>query len=84
MKYWCQGRSTHFCSSLARTDTPRSASSGEEKVDIFDDPVQQVFTVTMRDLKEADSGWYWCGVEVGSMWSADVTASVHINVIHGE
>ncbi|KAM4605008.1 polymeric immunoglobulin receptor isoform 2-T2 [Polymixia lowei] len=81
VKYWCQGRMREFCTSLARTDTPGSPL--EERVSIFDDPVQQVFTVTMKDLKEGDSGWYWCGVEIGGIWSADVTASVHISVIHG-
>lgn len=44
----------------------------------------QVFTVTMTELQKEDSGWYWCGVEVGGVWSADVTASLHINVIQGE
>lgn len=84
VKYWCQGRLREICTSLARTDTLLSANSqGEEKVTIFDDAVQQVFTVTMRNVKEGDTGWYWCGVEVGGMWTADVTASLHIEVIHG-
>ncbi|KAM6948641.1 polymeric immunoglobulin receptor [Aplochiton taeniatus] len=86
VKYWCQGHIKNFCTTLARTDTPRSAepdATEEEKVTIFDDQVQQVFTVTMRNLKTADAGWYWCGVEVGGVWSADVTASLHINVVHG-
>ncbi|KAM3866136.1 polymeric immunoglobulin receptor [Diretmus argenteus] len=82
VKYWCQGRIKDFCSSLARTDV-HSANPAEEKVSIFDDPVQLLFTVTMTDLKEGDTGWYWCGVEVGGIWSSDVTASTYINVIHG-
>ncbi|XP_078143798.1 polymeric immunoglobulin receptor isoform X2 [Centroberyx gerrardi] len=83
VKYWCQGRMRDFCTSLARTDTPLSADLAKEKVSIYDDPVQLVFTVTMTDLKEGDTGWYWCGVEVGGMWSADDAASTYINVIHG-
>ncbi|XP_062338085.1 polymeric immunoglobulin receptor isoform X1 [Osmerus eperlanus] len=82
VKYWCRGRMREICTSLARTDTPRSSAS-EEQVAIFDDPVQLVFTVTMRELKEDDSGWYWCGVEVGGIWSADVAASLHVDVVHG-
>lgn len=83
VKYWCQGRMREICTSLARTDIPRSSITVEQKVAIFDDPVQLVFSVTMTDVKEEDSGWYWCGVEVGGMWSADVAASVHVTVIQG-
>lgn len=73
-----------FCTSLARTDDPRSANPAVDKVSIFDDPVQQVFTVIMNDLKEDDSGWYMCGVEIGGVWSADVVAYTYIKAIHGE
>ncbi|XP_017552565.1 polymeric immunoglobulin receptor isoform X1 [Pygocentrus nattereri] len=83
VKYWCQGSMREFCSSLARTDDLESTPVGKGRVTIADDPAQYVFAVTMRDLKEADSSWYWCGVEVGSMWNVDSTASVYINVIHG-
>ncbi|XP_056148551.1 polymeric immunoglobulin receptor isoform X2 [Lampris incognitus] len=82
VKYWCQGRMREFCSSLARTDTP-TPSGAEGRVSIFDDPVQQVFTVTMTDLKDGDTGWYWCGVEVGGVWTADAAASTHVTVNHG-
>ncbi|XP_030015297.1 polymeric immunoglobulin receptor [Sphaeramia orbicularis] len=83
VKYWCHGRSREFCTSLARSDDPRSSNLAEDKVSIFDDPVQLVFTVTMKNLKEGDSGWYMCGMEVGGMWSADVVAFTNINIIHG-
>ncbi|XP_028974888.1 CMRF35-like molecule 3 [Esox lucius] len=82
VKYWCHGKMKDFCTSLARSDAPWTPA-GQGKVVLFDDPVQQVFTVTMKNLQEADSGWYWCGVEVGGVWSADVTASLHINVFQG-
>lgn len=82
VKYWCRGKMREFCTSLARTG-PRSADPAGEKVSILDDPVQQVFTVTMRDLKEDDSGWYMCGVEIGGGWSADAVAYTYIKVIHG-
>lgn len=73
-----------FCSSLARTDDTRLANPAEDKAIISDDPVQLVFTVTMNNLKEADSGWYMCGVEVGGGWTADVVTFTNIKVIHGE
>lgn len=84
VKYWCHGRIKEFCSSLARTDEPSASdTSAQKKVMIFDDPVQLVFTVTMAQLKEEDSGWYMCGVEIGGVWSADVYAFTDIKVIHG-
>ncbi|KAK2821940.1 hypothetical protein Q5P01_022005 [Channa striata] len=83
VKYWCRGKMREFCSSLARTDDTHSASPAEDKLSILDDPVHQVFTVTMNDLKEEESGWYMCGVEIGSMWTADVVAFTNIKVIHG-
>ncbi|KAK9539405.1 hypothetical protein VZT92_004513 [Zoarces viviparus] len=80
VKYWCRGNTREFCTSLARTDSAKPAAG---KVSIFDDPVQQVFTLTMSDLKEGDSGWYMCGVEIGGVWTRDVVASTYIKVIHG-
>ncbi|KAJ8268664.1 hypothetical protein COCON_G00138360 [Conger conger] len=80
VKYWCRGATWTFCSGLARTD---QAPPADSTLSISDDPAQQVFTVTMVDLQEADSGWYWCGVEVGGMWNADDAASVYITVSHG-
>lgn len=73
-----------FCSSLARTDDTRKANPAEDKVSISDDPVQLMFTVTMNDLKEADSGWYMCGVEIGNGWTADSVKYTHIKVVHGQ
>ncbi|XP_078120867.1 polymeric immunoglobulin receptor isoform X1 [Sander vitreus] len=83
VKYWCRGKMREFCTSLARTDEPRSTNPAEENLSIFDDPVQLVFTVTMSNLKEGDSGWYMCGVEIGGAWSADDVAYTNIKVIHG-
>ncbi|XP_076601268.1 polymeric immunoglobulin receptor isoform X3 [Chaetodon auriga] len=83
VKYWCRGSMREFCSSLARTDNIRSDNPAEDKLSIFDDQVQLVFTVTMNNLKEADSGWYMCGVEIGGGWTADVATFTYIKVIHG-
>lgn len=83
VKYWCQGRTREFCTSLARTDDVGVANP-DDKFSVVDDQVQQVFTVTMKNLKEADSGWYMCGVEIGSGWTADVSTFTYIRVIHGK
>lgn len=78
VKYWCQGTIKDFCKTLARTD-----ELDNSRIMIADDQSQEVFTVTMRELKETDSGWYWCGVEVGGIWSKDITKSLYISVIQG-
>ncbi|XP_077472217.1 polymeric immunoglobulin receptor [Stigmatopora argus] len=83
VKYWCKGKMREFCTSLARTDNPVSDSQTEDRVSIFDDPIQQVFTVTMQNLKEEDSGWYMCGVELGGFWQADVNSFTYVTVISG-
>ncbi|KAM9439766.1 polymeric immunoglobulin receptor isoform 1-T1 [Clarias gariepinus] len=83
VKYWCQGSIKDFCSTLARTDKSEYAPDSKAKISIADDPTQLMFTVTMRELKEKDSGWYWCGVEIGGIWSKDRTASLYISVIQG-
>ena len=45
----------------------------------FDDPEQQIFTVTIHSLSEEDSGEYWCGVE--SDWKSDDGYRVYITQI---
>ncbi|XP_028328015.1 polymeric immunoglobulin receptor [Gouania willdenowi] len=80
VKYWCQGKTRDFCDTKARTDDLLSTNP---KVSIFDDPVQELFTVTMEDLKEDDSGSYMCGVEIGGVWNRDAVAFTYINVING-
>uniref|UniRef100_A0A3P9LWY6 Polymeric immunoglobulin receptor n=1 Tax=Oryzias latipes TaxID=8090 RepID=A0A3P9LWY6_ORYLA len=82
-KYWCQGKTREFCTILARTDNTRCMNLAVEKVSIFDDPVQLVFTVTMNGLKEEDSGWYMCGVGIKTWWYRDDIGYTYIAVIHG-
>ncbi|XP_035993922.1 polymeric immunoglobulin receptor [Fundulus heteroclitus] len=83
VKYWCHGRTREFCTTLAQTDEHRLVNPADEKVSIFDDPVQLVFTVTMNDMKVGESGWYMCGVEIGGVWNADDGAFTNIKVIDG-
>ncbi|KAM9323491.1 polymeric immunoglobulin receptor isoform 2-T2 [Pholidichthys leucotaenia] len=83
VKYWCRGSMREFCTSLVRSDDTHSTNPSEAKVSIFDDPVQQMFTVVMNDLKEGDAGWYMCGVEIGNGWKADDGAYTKVKVIHG-
>ncbi|XP_072563196.1 polymeric immunoglobulin receptor-like [Paramormyrops kingsleyae] len=59
VKYWCRGEDGQSCTSIVRTDSPQKGD-----VSIRDDPEQQVFTVTMNNLKIEDNDTYWCRVEI--------------------
>ncbi|MBN3300068.1 PIGR protein, partial [Amia calva] len=59
VKYWCSGIFWFNCVTVIHTNNQIENS---DKVSISDDPVQGVFTVTMRGLETGDSGWYWCAV----------------------
>ncbi|KPP57732.1 polymeric immunoglobulin receptor-like, partial [Scleropages formosus] len=61
VKYWCKGFIWELCSILVRTDS--APNKGD--MSITDDPDRLVFTVTMRNLQEKDTDWYWCAVEIG-------------------
>ncbi|XP_048866481.1 CMRF35-like molecule 8 [Brienomyrus brachyistius] len=59
VKHWCRG--TYLSRTpIVRTDYQKKSG----KVSIRDDPDQRVFTVTMNNLTDGDSGSYWCGVEI--------------------
>ena len=79
VKYWCRGTFKDLCTMVARTDRAPS----DPRVSIADDPAQQVFTVTMADLTEDQTGWYHCGAEEGGIWSKDPSAAVYLTVVHG-
>ncbi|XP_045069358.1 polymeric immunoglobulin receptor-like [Coregonus clupeaformis] len=60
VKYWCKGYDWIRCSSLVRSDHPKSSGNAS----ISDDINQRVFTVTMTDLEPEDSESYRCVVEI--------------------
>ncbi|XP_036373681.1 CMRF35-like molecule 3 [Megalops cyprinoides] len=77
VKYWCSGGDWNICKTLVRTDSPRIAGD----VLIIDSPAQKVFTVTMRNLQEGDSGYYWCGVDIRG--GADYGAYLYLTITRG-
>ncbi|KAJ8371841.1 hypothetical protein AAFF_G00299360 [Aldrovandia affinis] len=76
VKYWCKGYLWAHCEILIRTDSPPRKGD----VSITDDPIQQVFAVTLRNLQEGDTDTYWCGVKTpaGVIWFLD--AGIHLNL----
>ncbi|XP_071235769.1 polymeric immunoglobulin receptor-like isoform X3 [Salvelinus alpinus] len=60
VKYWCKGYDWNRCSSVVRTDHPKST----DRASISDYIAQRVFTVIMTDLEPEDSNTYRCVVEI--------------------
>ncbi|XP_037699336.1 trem-like transcript 4 protein isoform X1 [Choloepus didactylus] len=59
-KTWCQERSPNRCTMLVTTSKPWTVAE-KSRYTIWDDAVYGVFVIIMSQLKEEDSGSYWCG-----------------------
>ncbi len=79
-KYFCKSLGT-TCSDLIRTkEKDKWVDSG--RFSLFYDRKAAVFNVTIRDLREQDSGTYWCGVDKTT--AKDSYTEVNLKVISGE
>ncbi|XP_007482750.2 CMRF35-like molecule 1 [Monodelphis domestica] len=59
VKWWCQG--FHWsCTILVKT---KESESVKDRVSIQDDKAAHTFTVTIKDVRKEDEGFYWCGIE---------------------
>ncbi|XP_041803945.1 polymeric immunoglobulin receptor-like isoform X2 [Chelmon rostratus] len=76
MKYLCKGYYFNSCSYLAKTN---QQSSG--KFSISDDNDQRIFTVTLNDLMDTDTDYYWCAVEINE--ESDVGEYFYLSVTRG-
>ncbi|XP_065132734.1 polymeric immunoglobulin receptor-like [Paramisgurnus dabryanus] len=74
-KYWCYNSLGYypFCSILAY------ANETKGDVSVIDHPDQSLFTVTMRDLQEKNTGTYWCAVEIEGITS-DATEWFYLKI----
>ncbi|XP_056128061.1 CMRF35-like molecule 7 isoform X1 [Rhinichthys klamathensis goyatoka] len=66
-KYFCRGKRPNkpksgWCSDLIRTNE-KNKWVQKERFSLYDDTRSAVFTVTIRDLRELDSGTYQCAVD---------------------
>ncbi|XP_007970823.3 natural cytotoxicity triggering receptor 2 [Chlorocebus sabaeus] len=60
-KGWCKEASALLCIRLVTSSKPKTVA-GTSRFAIWDDPAAGFFTVTMTDLREEDSGHYWCRI----------------------
>ncbi len=80
-KYFCKGQWETICSDLIKTkEKDRWVYSG--RLSLYDNTTAAVFTVTIRNLTEQDSGTYWCGVDISG--KKDYYTEVNLTVITGE
>nr|XP_012304032.1 natural cytotoxicity triggering receptor 2 isoform X3 [Aotus nancymaae] len=61
MKGWCKEASAFKCIRLVTSSKPRTLAS-ISRFSIWDDPDAGFFTVITTDLREEDSGHYWCRI----------------------
>uniref|UniRef100_A0A8C2CE27 Ig-like domain-containing protein n=1 Tax=Cyprinus carpio TaxID=7962 RepID=A0A8C2CE27_CYPCA len=75
-KYFCKGQNPG-CSDLIKTEEKdKWVDSG--RFSLYDDTRAAVFTVTIRDLSEQDSGTYRCAVDKSGI---DFYTEVNLNVV---
>nr|XP_014200839.2 natural cytotoxicity triggering receptor 2 [Pan paniscus] len=60
-KGWCKEASALVCIRLVTSSKPRTVA-WTSRFAIWDDPDAGFFTVIMTDLREEDSGHYWCRI----------------------
>ncbi len=78
-KYFCKSLGT-TCSELIKTEEKdKWVDSG--RFSLFDDRKAAVFNVTIRDLREQDSGTYRCGVKRSGIYPY---TEVNLKVISGK
>ncbi|XP_042573552.1 CMRF35-like molecule 8 [Cyprinus carpio] len=81
-KYFCRGQPV-TCSDLIKTDKKNGEKwVGSERFSLYDDTSAAVFTVTIRDLTEQDSGTYRCAVDISG--NIDSYTEVKLKVVTGE
>jgi len=70
-----------WCSDLIRTNETDKWIQ-KERFSLYDDTRSPVFTVTIRNLTEEDSGTYQCGVDLTK--GKDSYMEVNLKVLTGE
>ncbi|XP_021004947.1 trem-like transcript 4 protein isoform X2 [Mus caroli] len=79
LKTWCRQTAPSKCTRVVTTSEPRKAAR-ELQHTIWDDPEAGFFTVTMTQLTEDDSAFYWCGPYYPSLREVTVLRNISLVV----
>ncbi|KAI5614561.1 polymeric immunoglobulin receptor-like isoform X2 [Silurus asotus] len=78
-KFLCKGLQPAACVySESVTESRKDVNVG--KFSLYDDRTEQIFTVSIRNVIEQDSGEYWCGAEAA--WTSDHGYKVYFTQIN--
>ncbi|XP_051730957.1 uncharacterized protein LOC127502223 isoform X39 [Ctenopharyngodon idella] len=75
-KYFCKGQWS-TCTDQIKTEE-KNKWVQQDRFSLYDDTTSRIFTVTIRDLSERDSGTYYCGTE---RFGSDPYTEVDLEVI---
>ncbi len=79
-KYFCREQWSGCTNQIKTKEKDKWVDSG--RFSLYDDTTAAVFTVTIRDLTEQDSGTYQCGTD--RYLIGDLYTEVNLSVITGE
>ncbi|KAJ8001467.1 hypothetical protein DPEC_G00169800 [Dallia pectoralis] len=77
-KYFCKGTYGVSCEDKIRTNTWKH----KDRFSLYDNTVENYFTVVIRQLTREDKGTYWCGVDISG--SRDSYTIVELEVEEDE
>nr|XP_020012694.1 natural cytotoxicity triggering receptor 2 [Castor canadensis] len=78
-KSWCRETSVSLCTMLVTSPTPWTLVQAS-RFSIWDNPSAGFFIVTMENLKEEDSGHYWCAMYHTSSNSVFKSVKLYLSV----
>ncbi|XP_051008640.1 trem-like transcript 4 protein [Acomys russatus] len=78
-KAWCRQTSPNRCTLVVTTSEPRKAVT-ESQVTIWDDLEAGFFSITMTQLTEKDSAFYWCGTHNASRREVTILRNISLVV----
>ena len=78
-KFLCMGQQLSSCDKGGVKVSSEKNRTG--RFSLSDDAPAGVFTVTITDLREEDSGTYWCGEE---SFGSSIYTEVHLHVSKGK
>ncbi|XP_054456772.1 uncharacterized protein LOC129092780 isoform X1 [Anoplopoma fimbria] len=76
VKYLCEGYSWRSCDYVINTNEHNSG-----RISISDDKIQRIFNMTVNNLRNEDTGDYWCAVEIND--GPDIHEYFHLSVTSG-